>query len=153
MKEHIADYCYEEWKKLEKEFERDFATSTRYNKSFRSLINEILEGETSSEFCSKTGLSFNMLSRLKNQVDETDPPQRNTLVSVCIGYNLDFMMTQSLLHSLGLDFNRFSRRDYAYTFLLTRCRDNDVDECNEILQKLGIEEKYWLGYHARKKTT
>jgi hypothetical protein len=77
-------------------------------------------------FCFKTGLSPICYSRLKNQADEKDPPQRNTLVSVCVAYNLDFMMTQSLLHSLGLDFNRFNKRDYAYTFLLTRCRGKEL---------------------------
>ncbi len=60
-------------------------------------------------------------------------------------------MTQALLNSLGLDFNRFNKRDYAYTLLLTRCRGKGIEECNEILEELGIEEKYWLGFHARKK--
>lgn len=41
-------------------------------------------------------------------------------------------------------------RDYAYTFLLTRCRGKNIDECNAILEKLGIESKYWLGSFARK---
>lgn len=104
-------------------------------------------------FAEKTHLSENMLYRLKKQVDEKDPPQRNTLVSVCVGYNLDLMMTQALLYSLGLGFNRFSKCDYAYTFLLTRCRDKSIDECNEILEELGIEEKCWLGSYAKKKTS
>lgn len=154
MKENIAGYDFEkEWKKLKDEFERDYKNSTRYNKSFSELIGEILEGETDMSFSYKTELSPNMLYRLKKQVDEKDPPQRSTLISVCIGYDLDLMMTQALLHSLGLDFNRFSKRDYAYTFLLTRCRGKNIHECNEILKELGIEEKYFLGYHARKNSS
>lgn len=121
-KDYIAGYTYDEWVKLEKEFLNDYETSTTYNKPFSELISEILEGETYMTFAEKTHLSENMLYRLKKQVDEKDPPQRNTLVSVCVGYNLDLMMTQALLYSLGLGFNRFSKRDYAYTFLLTRCR-------------------------------
>ena len=62
------------------------------------------------------------------------------------------MMTQALLYSLGLGFNRFSKRDYAYTFLLTRCRGKTIDECNQILEKLGIEQKYWLGSYAKRKS-
>lgn len=149
-KESIAGYEYEEWQKLEKEFIKDYANSTKYNKSFRTLIREILEGETERSFSNKTELSENMFSRLKNQVDEKDPPQRNTLISVCVGYDLDLMMAQALLHSLGLGFNRFNKRDYAYSFLLTRCRGKDISECNEILKKLGVEERYYLGAHARK---
>ncbi len=50
-------------------------------------------------------------------------------------------MAQALLYSLGLGFNRFNKRDYAYTFLLTQCRDRSIDQCNEILGQLGIEQK------------
>ncbi len=153
MEEYIAGYSYSEWEKVEKDFHRDFANSTKYNKSFGEMIGEVLEGESDMSFADKTELSANMLYRLRKQVDEKDPPQRNTLISVCIGYNLDLMMTQALLHSLGLDFNRFNKRDYAYSFLLTRCRGKSINECNEILERLGIEEKYWLGSHARKKNT
>jgi hypothetical protein len=118
--EYIAGYEYAEWEKLENEFKRDYANSTKYNKSFQTLIREILEGETERSFADKTELSENMLYRLKNQVDEKDPPQRSTLISVCVGYNLDLMMAQALLYSLGLGFSHNNKRDYAYSFLLTR---------------------------------
>lgn len=150
MENYIAGYSYDEWEKIVKQFERDFANSTRYNKSFTEMIGEVLEDETYMSFAEKTKLCENQLYRLRKRVDEKDPPQRNTLISVCIAYDLDLMMTQALLHSLGLDFNRFNKRDYAYTFLLTRCRGKSIDECNEILKELGIEEKYWLGTYARK---
>lgn len=149
--EYLAGYTYEEWDKLEKEFLLDYEKSTMYNKSFAELISEVLKKESYMSFAQKTQLSENMLYRLKKQVDEKDPPQRNTLISVAVGYNLDLMMTQALLYSLGLGFNRFSKRDYAYTFLLTRCRGKTIDECNQILGKLGVEQKYWLGSYARKK--
>lgn len=119
--EYIAGYTYDEWVKLENEFLNDYEKSTIYNKSFSELISDVLDGETYMSFCEKTHLSENMLYRLKKQVDEKDPPQRSTLISVAVGYKLDLMMTQALLYSLGLGFNRFSKRDYAYTFLLTRC--------------------------------
>lgn len=150
--EYLAGYTYDEWEKLEQEFLNDYEKSTMYNKSFSELISEVLDGESYSSFAEKTHLSENMLYRLKKQVDEKDPPQRSTLISIAVGYNLDLMMTQALLYSLGLGFNRFSKRDYAYTFLLTRCRRKTIDECNEILEKLGIEQRYWLGSYAKKKS-
>lgn len=150
MENYIAGYSYDEWEKIVKQFERDFANSTKYNKPFTEMIGEVLEGETYKSFADKTKLCENQFQRLRKRVDEKDPPQRNTLISVCVAYDLDLMMAQALLHSLGLDFNRFNKRDYAYTFLLTRCRGKSVDECNEILKELGIEEKYWLGTYARK---
>lgn len=148
--DYLAGYSYDEWVKLEKEFWEDYEKSTKYNKSFSELISEILDGETYMSFAEKTRLSENMLYRLKKQVDEKDPTQRSTIISVSVGYHLDLMMTQALLYSLGVGFNRFNKRDYAYTFLLTRCRGKSIDECNNILEKLGIEKKYWLGSYARK---
>lgn len=150
MEDYIAGYSYDEWEKIVKQFERDFANSTKYNKSFTEMIGEVLEGETYMSFAEKTKLCANQLYRLRKRVDEKDPPQRNTLISVCVAYDLDLMMTLALLNSLGLDFNRFNKRDYAYTFLLTRCRGKSIDECNEILKGLGIEKRYWLGAYARK---
>lgn len=149
--EYIAGYSYDEWRKIERQFQNDYDNSTKYNKSFRELINEILQDETYMSFTSKTGLGQSMFYRLKKQVDENDPPKMNTIISVCVGYNLDLMMAQALLYSLGLGFNRHSKKDYAYSFLLTRCRDKDIDECNDILGKLEISQKYWLGEHARKR--
>ncbi len=149
----IAGYDYKEWVRLESLFLKDYENSTRYNKPFSALISDVLENETYKSFADKTGLSENMLYRLKKQVDEKDPPQRNTLITVCIAYKLDLMMAQALLYSLGLGFNRFNKRDYAYTFLLTQCRDRSIDQCNEILGQLGIEQKYWLGTYCRRKVT
>lgn len=151
MENTIAGYSFEEWEKIQKQFEKDFANSTKYNKSFREMICEILEGETYQSFECKTGLCPNMFYRLKHSVDEKDPCQRNTLLTVCIAYNLDLLMTQALLNSLGLEFNRHSRRDSAYAYLLTRCRGKSINECNEILSGLGIPKTYWLGVHARNK--
>lgn len=153
MEKSIAGYNQEEWEKIEKDFNRDLENSRRYNKPFREIMEDILKGETYLSFESKTGLSQNMYYRLLHEVDEKDPPQRSTIISVCVGYNLDILMAQALLESLGLEFNRFKKRDYAYSFLLTRCRGKDVDECNEILKALGVEEKHYLGYHARRKVS
>lgn len=109
------------------------------------MINEILANETEGTFVRKTGLSYNMFSRIRTQVDRQSPPQRNTLMSIAI------QLTAALLDSIGLSFILSNPRDYAYQFLLTNCRGKNIDQCNEILEHLGVEEKYWLGAHARKK--
>ena len=145
----IADYDYSEWVKLERQFYKDFENSTKYNKSFNEMISEILEGESYTSFAEKTELSANMLYRLKNVVDISTPTQRSTVMTVCIAYKLDLMLSQALFSSLGVEFSRFNKRDYAYTFLLTHCRDKSVSQCNDILKTLGIEKKYWLGSYAR----
>ena len=101
MRQDIAGYSFEEWKEIKQEFERNFKIYSKYNQSFRELIGEILKGESEKEFMIKTGLGVGMIYRLRNQVDEKDIPNRCTLISVCVGYDLDLMMAQALLHSLG----------------------------------------------------
>ncbi len=147
----IGGYTPEEFQKLEKQFHKDYQMYNKHIKSFSELINEILEGETDRTFVEKTGLSYNMFSRIRKYVDKNNPPQRNTLMSVAVGYGLDYQLTSALLDSIGLSFILSNKRDYAYQFLLTNCRGKSVDECNKILEHLGIEEKYQLGFHARKK--
>lgn len=139
-----------ELEKIKAEFYKDFNRFAKHGKPFREICGEILEGETEMSFMARTGLSSNMLYRLKSHVDEKDPVERRTLISLCIGYDLDILMTTKLLHSLGLDINPYSKRDYAYTYLLTRCRGMDVESANEILKYLGFEDKYLLGTYARK---
>lgn len=151
-KDFLVGYSYDEWIAMEKQFKKDYENSTTYNKSFRQLINEILEGENYLSFQCKTGFSPNMFYRLKNYIDEKQPPKKATIMTICVGYDLDLMMAQSILHSLGVDFNRFNKADYAYTFLLTRCRGKNYSECNEILKKLGISKGYWLGATERTKS-
>ncbi len=150
-KNNIGGYTKEEFQKIEKQFHKDYDMYNKHIKSFRELINEILDGETETTFVEKTELSYNMFCRIKKYVDKSNPPQRNTLMSIAIGYGLDYQLTAALLDSIGLSFILSNPRDYAYQFLLTNCRGKSVNECNEILEHLGVEEKYWLGMHARKK--
>ena len=151
IKNKIGGYTTEEFQEIEKQFHKDYDMYNKHIKSFQELINEILAGETESTFVQKTELSYNMFSRIRKYVDKNNPPQRNTLMSVAIGYGLDYQLTAALLDSIGLSFILSNKRDYAYQFLLTNCRGKSVSECNEILEHLGVEEKYWLGLHARKK--
>ena len=86
-------------------------------------------------------LNENMLHRLKNKVDKTDPPRMSTLISVCVGYDVNLGLAEEMLHSLGCSFNNRKVRDNAYRLLLTKCRGKDIEECNEILKELGITGK------------
>ena len=149
--ENIAGYTPEEWKQIQFDFEKDWESSQKYHLSFRKMIREILAGETPQSFSEKTGLSPSMLSRMRNQISKDDQPRRNTLISICIAYNVDIWKTCALIESLGLSVNEIARRDYIYSYLLTRCRGKSVDECNEILKQLGVEERYLLGKYARRK--
>lgn len=146
-------FTEKEWEKFKSQYEKDYKMYNKHVKSFPEMINEILCGETETSFSTKTGLSPNMFCRITKYVNRNDPPQRSTLMSVAIGYNLDYQLTAKLFDSLGIGFILSNSRDYAYQYLLTNCRGKSVDECNEILHSLGIEDKYLLGSHARQNRT
>ena len=143
-------YSEKRLEELKLKFDIDYQRYNQHVKSFSEYINEILDGETETSFANKTHLSPNMLNRITKYVCRNDPPQRSTIISIAVGYNLDYQITSKLLESLGLGFILSNPRDYAYQFLLTNCRGLSVDECNDVLELLGIEEKHFLGAHARK---
>ncbi len=149
--ECIAGYSLEKWKKIKTEFYKDLENHREYDIPFRTLINEILKNETSGSFAMKTELEPNMFSRLKHKVDDSDPCQKNTIITVCVAYKLDLMMAQALLHSLGSGLNGRNKNDYAYAFILTRCREKTIQECNDILKNFGLKRSYLLGEEGRRK--
>ncbi len=70
-KNNIGGYTNDEFKKIEKQFHKDYDMYNKHIKSFRELINEILEGETETTFVKKTELSYNMFCRIRKYVDKT----------------------------------------------------------------------------------
>ena len=99
----IAGYDYKEWVRLESLFLKDYENSTRYNKPFSALISDVLENETYKSFADKTGLSENMLYRLKKQVIWKDQFHQDNFITnntdrikikICISIN-------SLLFHIG----------------------------------------------------
>lgn len=150
MKESIAsDITSNEMDELTDQFEKDFKRYTDNVQSFSELITKILKDETEGTFARKTGLSPNMFSRMRNYISKDNPPKRTTLMSVCIGYEIDYPLAERLFDSLGVGFSYQNRRDYSYVYLLIHCRGKKIDECNELLKELGFEEKDLLGSYAR----
>jgi len=151
MAKNIAGFTVEEWENKLKIFENNYMKETENVPEFRDLICDILKDETAKSFSEKTGLTEYMFRRMKKEISRDDQPWRNSLMSVCVAYNVSLDKMEEMLHSLGLAFAPANKRDIAYRFLLTECKGKNVDECNEILRELGIEEKYLLGHYARKK--
>lgn len=67
------------------------------------------------------------------------------IISMCIGFKLSPVLAQRLLQSAGLDFRLDNPDHIAYLFLLEHCKDYTIDECNEVLEKLGVPETRRLG--------
>ncbi len=77
------------------------------------------------------------------------------VVSMCIGFNLNETFTHELLHSAGLSFRLDNPEHQAYLFLLQYCKDMPIEDCNDILEKIGVPKARRLGSYSktRKKRT
>lgn len=74
-----------------------------------------------------------------------------TVISMCIGFKLSPILTDRLLQSAGLAFRLDNPEHLAYLFLLEYCMDYSVEQCNKILEKLGISKTKRLGSYGRGK--
>lgn len=94
-------------------------------------------------FQEKTLLSPNDYSRLKDPKHNFKLP---AYVAMAVGLNLSKSEFQEIIKKAGLCLVDGDEVHDAYSFLLTLMIDHDIDECNDFLEKLGIEK---LGTHSR----
>ena len=100
------------------------------------------------QFCILTELNETMFSRVKK---ENYMPTLRIFISLCIGLRLPMYAVNQLLRCKEV---KISPRDKYYTeyfFVLENYKSRGIDGCNEVLKTLGVENKYLLGSHARKK--
>lgn len=105
---------------------------------------EILDTKVASEL---TGLNSEIFRR--NMYKPNCTIDMALVISICIGFNLSSTLSGSLLRSAGLNFRLSNPEHLAYIFLLEHCNELDIDECNKILEYLGVPKARQLGSHGR----
>lgn len=105
---------------------------------------EILDVNTASEL---TGLNPEIFR--KNMYKPSCVIDMALIVSICIGFKLSPILTQKVLLSAGMDFRLSNPEHLAYIFLLEHCNELDIDECNKILEYLGVPKTRQLGSRGR----
>ncbi len=80
-------------------------------------------------------------------------PDMATVMSMCIGFKLDSVCANRLLQAAGLTFRLDNPDHIAYLFLLSYCKDWDINQCNEWLEKLGVRKSRQLGSRHRERKT
>lgn len=145
-KEIIQKHEKEREQQIITRYKEDILNNQKMIKPFIEIIAEIIGNDTREEFMDKTGLSKDMYDNIKKQ---TTPHKKQTIVSVCVGYDAGIQIAEELLQSQGSYFNPHSKIDSAYILLLTEYRGKSVDECNELLERLEIKKEERLGVCAR----
>jgi len=140
------DFNEEEMKKA---FDESYELLREVNEAFHVKMDTIYKRKNMNvnKFCNCTNLHRKFY---KEFLKEGYIPRMNTFVSMCMGFSLDLPTAESLLASTRYSFDRRNRIHCAYMFLLTHYQGLCIEDCNKILNKLGIdEEKYLLGTFYR----
>lgn len=90
-------------------------------------------------------------AKIAGEKKNTYTPNLQTLMTLSIVYALDIGMVETLLASLGRQFDLKNRVHYGYLFLIANCRGKSLDYCNGVLQTFGIDKKYFVGQRAVRK--
>lgn len=130
---------------MKKKFEENYAISSDVNEAFHIKMEKIYKRKNMDvdTFCECT----NLHKRFYNDfLREGYIPRMDTFVSMCMGFGLDLITAESLLASTRFSFDRRNKIHFAYMFLLSSYQGLCIEDCNKILNKLGIdEEKHLLG--------
>ncbi|MBQ3135775.1 MAG: hypothetical protein IJB75_08240 [Oscillospiraceae bacterium] len=132
-----------------KEFEEAYAVSQAVQKPFGEAVLEVmkLKGlEGPSAFSKHTGLNRDIYYTMQKPDKNIE---LNMIISICIGFQLDTVSTNLLLHSAGFGFNMSNRIHRAYLYLIEYYKGHDISECNKILEYLDVPPFKRLGSSER----
>jgi hypothetical protein len=130
---------------MKKEFEESFELLSEVNEAFHIKMQKIYKKKNMDvdKFCAYTDLHKKFY---KDFLSEGYIPRMDTFVSMCMGFGLDLATAESLLASTRFGFDKRNKIHCAYIFLLTHYQGLCIEDCNRILNELGIdEEKHLLG--------
>lgn len=109
-----------------------------YPELVEQLINDFHINKIN--FMGKTGLDDKSFDRFK----KGKIPSLKKLILICVVFEIDIQSLIGLLRALGRTFNLTDPVHYAYYKLVEDYKGHNVDECNELLRKIGITENKYL---------
>lgn len=93
-----------------------------------------------------TNVSRSVLSFIKKG---TSRPKLSTIITFCVSLMLDAINSYDLIELAGYKLSQNYEVDRAYAELLQYHNYGDIDACNEHLEGLGIDKKYYLEVKSR----
>jgi len=128
---------------LKRQFEADFEIAKKINVSYRKIMRGIISDYniTVDKFMRKTHLSK---STYYNLVEGKRKPAIETIVAFAVVFGISLRNIETLLRAFGLGFEHKNIVHHAYTRLIEQHSGKTITECNQILNKIGIEPAFWL---------
>ena len=132
-----------------KVFDNDF-NRLSISRTFYDEINDLMKKLhlNTTTFCYATELNKTILSDMKRSVYK---PQLRTVVTICLGLNLEYIESVKLLESAGYVLVMTIKIDYAYYLLMTKYKHREfvMEDYNKILKGWGFDKKHYLGSQSR----
>lgn len=128
-----------------KHFEKCYELASNHNITFGKHMQKLFKErgiKDKWEFEEKTKLYPQYYKKVQK---EDYKPSMKTLVSICIGLELDIGMANLLLASMARSFKVDNRRDYAYQYILQYYSESGIEETNKVLEGLGFKGSDLLG--------
>ncbi len=129
------------------------------NDTFARYLQKIIKAKklNSQKFCSQTGLSPQIYTRIK---EDDYRPSLPTIVAICVGLKVSFECSENLLKSVGLLLTE-SKEHSCYKVLLQNTAKITIDDANNFLIQQGFKafsDKYLynsqkINSSARNKTS
>jgi len=94
-------------------------------------------------FEQRTGLAADTFSKINTGRLR---PEKRTVMSLCVGFPLDYRMALDLLDSAGCSLTLNDPHDAAYDYVLSDMRGESIEACNRFLRArgaplLGLQER------------
>lgn len=136
----------EELERVKTIFANEFNEYRVVGKTFPEIAFPIMRHKkwNAEIFKRETYLDDATFSRIKNGEEKGWSFQ--TIMSICVGLNVNFTTAQMMLESAGHTFGS-SREQRAYAFILEHMRGRGIEECNAFLLSEGAKT---LGSQKRK---
>ena len=130
----------------------DLVSAVEEGKDYLVLVddaNELSGLHHVLEYLPKAAIGSRHISKLILTV--RDYARKQVMQSVMEVIQDVYKRQDRLLQSAGLAFRLDNPEHLAYLFLLEYCMDYSVEQCNKILEKLGIPKTKRLGSYGRGK--
>lgn len=145
----LSDEEKKEKERIAKDFKERYQLSLAVQKPFGQAVCDIMRMKglkTAKEFEEYTGLNRNIYYTMKKPNCNIE---MQLVISICIGFKLDTVSTQLLLESAGLDFNMNNLYHRAYLYIIEYYKDKSIENCNKVLEYLGVPASKRLGSYER----
>lgn len=93
-------------------------------------------GMTQEQLAEKSGMSARAIREMSN--DPRHVMKLESIIALCIGLKLPFILSQLLIQSAGLTFSNANPNHIAYMTLLLGYGKRTIEECNEFLIEQGV---------------